>query len=237
MSSKRIVLAGLVAGFVTIVVVAIVVAAVGPDVVPPASPTPSIGPSTPVSASPSASVSNPASETSGGGSTGDSAGVVSTPGPGDVASGDPGNAFHIGSAAPALDLPQLGGGRIDLAALAGKPVWLEFTTTSSPSSRDDAAAMTSFVERYHPQGLVAIAVDVREDESTVAAFASSMDGAYPIALDTDGAAARTWSVAALPTHFFIDASGIVRAGAAGTVGRDLLASSLGKILPGVTVTP
>lgn len=43
--------------------------------------------------------------------------------------------------------------------------------------------------------------------------------------------------AARPVQFWIDASGIVRAGALGGIGPDLTASSLRKILPGTTVTP
>lgn len=152
--------------------------------------------------------------------------ATATPGP-----------FGVGLAAPGLRLEQLGGGTVDLAALRGHPVWVVFTATWCPSCLDDAAAMSSFAARYGGSGLVVVAVDVREDEGTVAAFASSSDSTYPIALDPDGSAARTWGVLALPTHFFLDAEGIVRAGATGTIGRDLMASSLGRILPGVDVTP
>jgi thiol-disulfide isomerase/thioredoxin len=240
MSSHRLVMAGLIAGFVTIVVVAIVLAAVGPDVAPPSGtsgsppvPTASSGPSGPAaSGAPSGAPGSAGTSASGGAAPGSPAPTSSSAG-----SGDLGAAFHVGSPAPALDLPQLGGGRLDLARLRGKAVWIEFTATWCPSCRDDAAAMTSFSERYHDQGLVAIAVDVREDEATVTSFASSIDGTYPIGLDTDGTAERAWSVAALPTHFFVDASGVIRAGAVGTIGRDVLARSLGLIMPGTIVTP
>ena len=145
--------------------------------------------------------------------------------------------FGIGGDAPGLALPQLGGGRVDLAALRGHPVWVVFTATWCPSCLDDATVMTSFGARYQSTGLVVLAVDVREDEATVAAFAANAAAAYPIALDLDGSASRRWGVLALPTHFFVDASGVVRAGGTGTVGRDELARSLAKILPGVDVTP
>lgn len=237
MSSKRIVVAGLLAGFVTIVVVAIVLAAFGPDVAMPAASVPaSIAPaaSGPVASGGDASgaTSEPASSSEASSPTASGSAPEASSSPGDLAS-----AFHVGSPAPALVLPQLGGGRVDLAGLRGRPVWIEFMATWCPSCRDDAAAMTSFSERYQDRGLVAIAVDVREDETTVAAFASSVDGTYPIALDRDGTAARAWSVVGLPTHLFIDSSGIIRAGAIGSVGRDLLARSLSLVMPGTTVTP
>ena len=41
----------------------------------------------------------------------------------------------------------------------------------------------------------------------------------------------------LPVHFWIDAEGIVRDGALGGIGPDVMATGLETILPGVDVTP
>jgi hypothetical protein len=82
-----------------------------------------------------------------------------------------------------------------------------------------------------------VLVDVREDAPTVKAFLASLKVPLPAGLDTTGAAAQAWRATALPMHFWIDASGIVRYGAAGSVGPDLMVKGLEAILPGVTVTP
>jgi hypothetical protein len=42
---------------------------------------------------------------------------------------------------------------------------------------------------------------------------------------------------ALPIHFWIDKTGMVRAGVLGGAGPDAFAAGLQKILPGVKVTP
>jgi hypothetical protein len=97
--------------------------------------------------------------------------------------------------------------------------------------------MNSFKTRYGGKGLVVIAIDVGEDEGTVATFAIRLGATFPIGLDTDGKAQQAWGVVALPIHFWIDKEGIVRAGALGGIGPDVMAQSLAKILPGVTVTP
>lgn len=160
------------------------------------------------------------------------------PPPASPASLPPGSpAFGVGAPAPALDLPTVGGGSISLAALAGRPVWLVFTATWCPSCREDAALMRTLALRYRSTGLVIAAIHVREDAATVAAFSGAPDAAYPLALDLDGSAARDWRVVALPSHRFIDASGTIRAGVAGSPGREVLASALEEILPGVEVTP
>lgn len=146
-------------------------------------------------------------------------------------------AFHVGSPAPALDVPQLGGGRINLASLKGRPVWIDFMQTICPPCVDEFPLMNGFAVRYADTGLVVIAVDVREDEGTVAAFVRSLNAQFPVGLDSNGAAAADWDAVALPIHFWIDRDGIIRAGALGGIGPDVMATNLGTILPGISVTP
>ncbi|OGO51044.1 MAG: hypothetical protein A2Z32_06305 [Chloroflexi bacterium RBG_16_69_14] len=145
--------------------------------------------------------------------------------------------FHVGQPAPPLSVPQVGGGTIDLANLRGKPVWINFMATWCPSCQDEFPLMSGFAARYASTGLVVIAVDVREDEGAVAAFAEQLGATFPLGLDTDGKAASTWDAIALPVHFWIDAEGIVRDGALGGIGPDVMAEGLKTILPGVDVTP
>ena len=71
----------------------------------------------------------------------------------------------------------------------------------------------------------------------VAGFAQRLGATFPLGLDLDGGAAAAWGAVALPVHFWIDANGIVRDGAAGGIGSDIMAHGLQAILPGVDVTP
>ncbi len=97
--------------------------------------------------------------------------------------------------------------------------------------------MNSFASRYASDGLVILAIDVKEDEGAVAAFAGSLAAGFPVGVDGDGAAASVWGVGSLPIHFFVDASGVIRARVAGALRPDVMATGLGTIMPGVTVTP
>jgi cytochrome c biogenesis protein CcmG/thiol:disulfide interchange protein DsbE len=143
----------------------------------------------------------------------------------------------VGERAPALKLPLLGGGTINLASLKGKPVWLNFMGTYCPPCRDEFPVMSGFQARYASTGLVILAVDVREDTELIQSFVGETGATFAVALDRDGAAQKAWGAVALPTHYWIDASGVVRDGALGGIGPDQMAESLGRILPGVTVTP
>ncbi len=232
MSSRTTIILGLLAGAATALLLGVAVLAFAPEVPPmpgtPASPSPSFaaGPSA------SAAASTPSPPSSG----------QAGPGPGASAgSGEPaaptGGPFHVGETAPSLSVPQVGGGRLDLAALRGRPVWLEFMASWCPSCRDEFPLMNRYANRHADAGLVVVVIDVREDEGMAAAFANELGATFPIGLDEDGVASRAWGVAALPVHFFVDARGIVRDGAIGGIGPDVMARGLAAIMPGVDVTP
>ncbi|MBA2381557.1 MAG: redoxin domain-containing protein [Chloroflexi bacterium] len=219
------ILAGLLAGVLVAVGVLAAFVFVGPDPVGlRPTPAPTIVPS--ASAAPSSSIAAGSPVPSG-----------SPAAPGSSAGFDPGAAFRIGQPAPPLVVPQVGGGTIDLAKLKGQAVWLNFMQTTCPECVDEFPLMNSFKARYSGNGLVVIAIDIREDEGTVASFADRLKATFPLGLDTDGRAQQTWGAFALPIHFWIDKEGIVRDGALGGVDADVMAAALEKILPGVTVTP
>ena len=218
------ILAGLLVGVLAAAGILAAFVLVGPDPVG-LRPTPAptlvpVSPS-PVVASPSPSLALPSGSP-----------LASAPG-----SVDPGVAFHIGQPAPALAVPQLGGGTIDLVNLRGKAVWLNFMQTTCPECIDDFPLMNGFSTRYERDGLIVIAVDIREDEAVVTAFIQQLKATFPVGLDTDGTAQKAWGTNALPIHFWIDKDGIVRAGAVGGVNADTMAAGLRTILPGVTITP
>lgn len=217
------IVAGLVAGIATAVLVLGGIVVLAPDPVPVVTPAPQ-----PSIAIGSADPSGAASPGSPGGSAGPSA-------PG---SDVPGALFGVGAPAPALTVPQVGGGTIDLANLRGQPVWVNFMGTYCPPCVDEFPLMNGFAARYAEDGLVVLAIDVREEEGVVAAFAEGLGTTFPLGLDEDGSVAERWrAAAALPMHFWIDAEGIVRDGALGGIGPDIMARGLSSIMPGVTVTP
>jgi peroxiredoxin len=178
-------------------------------------PTPGSSPS----ASASASASSGASPSASGGSEGPEA------------------AFHVGEPAPALVVPQVGGGTIDLSNLKGSPVWVNFMGTYCPPCVDEFPRMNGFLARYADDGLVIIAVDVKEDEGTVAAFAERLNATFPLGLDGDGSVSARWDAVALPVHFWIDKDGVIRDGALGGIGPDIMARGLRTIMPGVDIQP
>jgi cytochrome c biogenesis protein CcmG, thiol:disulfide interchange protein DsbE len=204
-----------------------------PTPVATASPVPSSAPSPPASPQASASPGPPASP-------GPSASPGTSDPPGtspSVAASSSTGLFGVGQPAPSLVVPQLGGGTIDLAALHGKPVWVNFMATWCLPCRDELPVMAGFAVRYQDQGLVVLAIDVREDAPAVQAFMQTVGVTLPTGLDGTGNAQSAWGALALPVHFWVDKDGVVRDGALGGIGPDIMAKGLQAILPGITVTP
>lgn len=230
MAARKSVVLSLLAGVLTATLALLALVAFLPGPARPVGPAPSTVPS----AIPSPAAAEPSSAAA------PSATVASPVAPSASASTPPsGAAFGVGLGlpAPALRVPRLGGGTIDLAELRGRPVWIDFMQTTCPPCRDEFPVMNGFAVRYAGTGLVVLAVDIREDPATVATFHDALHVTFPIGLDADGAAQRAWGAIDLPVHLWVDRDGIVRASALGDIGPDAMARNLGTILPGATVTP
>jgi cytochrome c biogenesis protein CcmG/thiol:disulfide interchange protein DsbE len=223
------ILAGLLAGVAVALLVLGGIIAFAPE--PGAAPTPAPQPSSSIGIA-SASPSMPAASPSASGGSG-SPSASAAPSSGSSAAG----LFHVGEPAPALSVPQVGGGTIDLTNLRGQPVWVNFMATNCPPCIDEFPLMNGFAARYSDDGLVILAIDVKEEEGAVAAFAESLNATFPLGLDLDGSAQERWGALALPVHFWIDKDGVIRDGALGGIGPDVMVRGLKAIMPGVDVTP
>jgi len=220
LGARSSVVAGLLAGIAVAVVLIAGVVAFAPEPAIPG-PSPATLSSSPVETPVAASIPAPSAATS----------------PAPEPSPATGSSFHVGEPAPALVVPQVGGGTIDLAALRGKPVWVNFMATWCPPCQDEFPLMNGFATRYADEGLVILAIDVEEEEGAVAAFAQQLGAIFPLGLDGDGHVAEAWGAIALPVHFWIDAEGIIRDGSLGGIGPDIMAAGLRTIMPGVDVQP
>jgi thiol-disulfide isomerase/thioredoxin len=224
MGPRLSVVAGLAAGGLLALAIVAGVVLFGPEIVVPA-------PSLAASSSPAPSVARATPSAAPTGSPEPSAA------PSAARSGDEVANFHIGEQAPVLVVPQVGGGTIDLSLLEGKPVWVNFMQTTCEECITEFPLMNGFAARYGEQGLVVLAIDIREEEGAVAAFAQSLNAAFPLGLDSDGVAQRAWGAFALPIHYWVDAAGVVRDGALGGIGADIMARGVQAIMPDVEVTP
>lgn len=87
-------------------------------------------------------------------------------------------------------------------------------------------------QRYEPQGLQLLAVDLREVPGEVRAFAVRQGMTFPILSDLDGRVADKYGVYYIPTTFILDGEGRIRAKIAGGTTESALRAKIEPLLKG-----
>jgi peroxiredoxin len=101
---------------------------------------------------------------------------------------------------------------VRLADLRGRPIWLNFFATWCPPCQYETPVLQQVYEAHAAQGLALVAVSVQETApEDVAAYAATYGLTYTIAFDATSAIFRTYKAYGLPTHYFIDRDGVIRA--------------------------
>jgi cytochrome c biogenesis protein CcmG/thiol:disulfide interchange protein DsbE len=121
-------------------------------------------------------------------------------------------------AAPVVDAPApdftvttLDGNPLQLSDLRGKPVFLNFWATWCVPCRAEMPAFAAFTAAYGDEAVILAVNADRESPEAVQAFLTELNAeAVPVALDPTGEVRDLYAVAALPTTYFIDATGKVR---------------------------
>ena len=236
------ILLGVLAALLLVLIVLAGVIVVVPDLAPGARPytVPSSArpatTSTP-SATPPASATPAASRLPGTPGTGGTPGAGS-PGllPATGSESPPAVGLQVGDRAPSLVLPRLGDGTVDLAALRGRPVWVNFIASWCPDCQDELPLMEGYSYELGPR-MAIVLVDVHESPAVVSEFATRMRLDLPVGIDQAGAAQRTWSAYALPVHYWLDAQGIVRAVGYGELAPPQFLESVRRVIPGASLSP
>ncbi len=108
-------------------------------------------------------------------------------------------------------LTDLDGRPIRLAELRGKAVWIDFWASWCPPCQQETPVIRQIAEEYRDRGLVVVAVQVQETVDEGRAYAERYDLRHTIGADVAGDVFRTYRVFGLPTQFFVDPNGIIRA--------------------------
>lgn len=120
--------------------------------------------------------------------------------------------INIGSPAPAFDVHPVNGQVTTFpAAYAGKPPVVRFWADWCKYCAGEMQAIEAVYQRHRAQGLTVLAINAGQDKATVEAFIRQIGVTYPAVLDPDSVIAKRYGVVGLPTTFFIDGRGVVRA--------------------------
>ena len=122
-----------------------------------------------------------------------------------------GYALRTGTSAPTFRLPSLTGGDMDLGALRGRIVVVNFWATWCPPCVDEMPSLEKLHRALGPEGLVILGVAVDEDEAALRAFVSRAGVTFLVLRDPGGReVAQAYRTTGYPETFVIDPSGLLR---------------------------
>ncbi len=116
----------------------------------------------------------------------------------------------VGATAPTFALANLGGERVDLRALRGSPLVLNFWATWCEPCRTEMPLLQSHYEAGRSAGLRILAINFDEPEPLVRAFTDELGLTFDILLDPGAYVQGLYRVRGYPTTFFVDARGVIR---------------------------
>ena len=112
--------------------------------------------------------------------------------------------------APSLALPMLDGAQLDLRDLQGKVVLVNFWATWCPPCVEEIPSLQRLYRATRAQGLEILAVDVGETPQQMHDFLADKPIDFPVLMDVDGSALKTWGVHAFPTTLVLDRTHRIR---------------------------
>ena len=115
-----------------------------------------------------------------------------------------------GDATPALKLRDLQEKPVDLAAMKGRVVLINFWATWCEPCRDEMPALARLREKLKGRAFELVTVNFGESNATVARFLAKLNVSLPVLLDPWKEAADAWKVRGLPMTFLVDAHGTTR---------------------------
>ncbi len=137
----------------------------------------------------------------------------------------------IGDPAPRVALNDLAGMKMTIPdSFKDKVVIVHFWTEGCSSCAREMPALESLSAEYGSKGLIVVAVNVGQQKDAVAAFVRKTGISYPVVLDPESIAARTYGVIGLPRTFFLDRAGRIKYKILGEASEKTLKKLVLKIL-------
>jgi cytochrome c biogenesis protein CcmG, thiol:disulfide interchange protein DsbE len=140
--------------------------------------------------------------------------------------------YPPGKAAPPLLLPTLDGGTLDLAALRGRPVVVNFWATWCEPCVREFPLLARAAAGHRADRLAVVGVLVQDRPDAARAFVRQHGGGWPMGIDADRRTADAWGVVGLPHTVFVRPDGTLAAHQLGELTPATLDRQLAAILGG-----
>ena len=139
----------------------------------------------------------------------------------------------IGQIAPNFTLPALNdksNQKISLADFKGKPVVINFWSSTCQPCKDEMPLLETQWERVQQQGVVFLGIDVEDTSSDGLTFLKQHGATYTSVIDSGGSTLVSYGVTYTPETIFIDSSGKVMSAVRMEITSQQLQDNLQKLL-------
>ena len=120
-----------------------------------------------------------------------------------------GAAPEVGKPAPDFQATLTDGTTVSLSSLRGTPVWLTFGASWCQPCRAENPDIVATAAKY-PGRLKVVQVYISEDSAAVADYVKRVGIPYATIADPDTRLAAQYRILGIPSHFFIDADGVMQ---------------------------
>jgi peroxiredoxin len=93
---------------------------------------------------------------------------------------------HVGEQAPAFELVDQRGAKVNLASLRGSVVMLAFVTSWCPFSQAEQPYLAQLADDYRGQDVKVVAIDIKEDEAGYHTYVDRVPMRMPVLRDPGG---------------------------------------------------
>jgi cytochrome c biogenesis protein CcmG/thiol:disulfide interchange protein DsbE len=139
-------------------------------------------------------------------------------------------AYPPGTPAPALRLPGLDGRPVDLAALRGRPVVVNFWATWCEPCVREFPLLRQAAAGHRADRLAVVGVLTSDRPAAARDFVGAYGATWPVGLDPAATTAGRWGAVGLPHTYFVRPDGTLASHQLGELTRPALDRQLALIL-------
>ena len=130
-----------------------------------------------------------------------------------------------GDSAPGFTATDIDGTPVSLEELRGKPVWLVFMATWCTGCRTEIPDIQGVVAS-RGDAVRVVVIYVGESRNTVSDYSKRVGNDFPEVVDQDQQISAAYGIMGVPTHYFIDAGGVVRQRHVGVLSPDPMTQAI-----------
>tara|TARA_B100000315_G_scaffold259397_1_gene315295 strand:+ start:22731 stop:23246 length:516 start_codon:yes stop_codon:yes gene_type:complete len=131
--------------------------------------------------------------------------------------------------APQFSLHALTGEKISLSDFHSRPLLVNFWATWCVPCRNEMPMMESVSKSLKEEGLVVLAINLKEDKDIVQEYIREGRFTFRVLLDKSGDVSDKFQVFGLPSTYFIDKKGIIQYNFMGEMTKEIINTGLKAI--------